>query len=237
MKRMNKIYENKIFTLILSLLLALILFLFVKTENYRDNPISYFQNISEISTETIYNVPVYVEGDVQDYYVSGLPESVSVELTGPHNILEQTLESNEFRVVTEDLTNIGVGTHYIQLSLDNISENISYRISPSSVNITVEELQSHMTAIQNYAILSGNTTTMIVSSQYKTIQFKVIDDEQNELNQLIHLPETITTPDRKTYYFNGYSGNLRNFDTLVFFINNTRHTMAFQLGSGRYNWQ
>jgi len=101
----------------------------------------------------------------------------------------------------------------------------------------VEELQSHMTAIQNYAILSGNTTTMIVSSQYKTIQFKVIDDEQNELNQLIHLPETITTPDRKTYYFNGYSGNLRNFDTLVFFINNIRHTMAFQLGSGRYNWQ
>lgn len=139
---MNKIYENKIFTLILSLLLALILFLFVKTENYRDNPVSYFQNISEISTETIYNVPVYVEGDVQDYYVSGLPESVSVELTGPHNILEQTLESNEFRVVTEDLTNIGVGTHYIQLSLDNISENISYRISPSSVNINVEELQS-----------------------------------------------------------------------------------------------
>ncbi|MBT2731296.1 competence type IV pilus minor pilin ComGD [Carnobacterium sp. ISL-102] len=101
----------------------------------------------------------------------------------------------------------------------------------------VEELQSHMTAIQNYAILSGNTATMIVSSQYKTIQFKVIDDEQNELNQLIHLPETITTPNRKTYYFNGYSGNLRNFDTLVFFINNTRHTMAFQLGSGRYNWQ
>lgn len=138
---MNKFYENKIFTLILSLLLALILFLFVKTENYRDNPVSYFQNISEISTETIYNVPLYVEGDVNDYYVSGLPESVSVELTGPHNILNQTLESNEFRVVTEDLTDIGVGTHYIQLNVDNLSENISYRISPSSVNITVEELQ------------------------------------------------------------------------------------------------
>ncbi|WP_035053926.1 competence type IV pilus minor pilin ComGD [Carnobacterium pleistocenium] len=101
----------------------------------------------------------------------------------------------------------------------------------------IEELQSHMTAIQNYAILSGNVTTMIVSSQYKTIQFKVIDDEQNELNQLIYLPEMINTPNRKTYYFNGYSGNLRNFDTLVFFINNKRHTMAFQLGSGRYNWE
>lgn len=100
-----------------------------------------------------------------------------------------------------------------------------------------EDLQSHVTTIQNYAILSGNATRMIVSSEYKTIQFQVIGDESNELNQLIHLPETITTPERKTYYFNGYSGNLREFNTLVFFINKERHTMAFQLGSGRYNWQ
>lgn len=101
----------------------------------------------------------------------------------------------------------------------------------------VEDLQSHTTSIQNYAILSGKSTRMIVSSQYKTIQFQVIGDEQNELNQLIHLPEMVTTPERKTYYFNGHSGNLREFDTLVFFINKERHTMAFQLGSGRYNWQ
>jgi len=101
----------------------------------------------------------------------------------------------------------------------------------------IEEMQSHMTAIQNYAILSGKVTVMIVSSQYKTLQFKVIDDEQNELNQLIYLPETVTTPTYKVYHFNGYSGNLRVFDTLVFYINEERHTMTFQLGSGRYKWQ
>lgn len=101
----------------------------------------------------------------------------------------------------------------------------------------VEELQSHTTTIQNYAVLSGKATRMIVSSEYKTVQFQVIGDERNELNQVIYLPETVTTPERKTYYFNGYSGNLREFDTLVFFINKERHTMAFQLGSGRYNWQ
>lgn len=101
----------------------------------------------------------------------------------------------------------------------------------------IEEFQSHMTAIQNYAVLSGQVTMMTVSSQYKTIQFKVIGDEQNELNQLIYLPETITTPTHKNYHFNGYTGNLRIFDTLVFYINQERHTMTFQLGSGRYKWQ
>ena len=101
----------------------------------------------------------------------------------------------------------------------------------------VEELQSQLTAIQNYAVLSGEVTAMIVSSQHKSIQFRVIDDEQNELNGVIYLPETVTTPRYKVYHFNAYSGNLRNFDTLVFFINNERHTMTFQLGSGRYKWQ
>ncbi|WP_407372247.1 competence type IV pilus minor pilin ComGD [Carnobacterium sp.] len=101
----------------------------------------------------------------------------------------------------------------------------------------IEEFQSQMTAIQNYAVLSGQVTMMTVSSQYKTVQFKVIGDEKNILNKLIYLPETITTPTYKTYYFNGYTGNLRNFDTLVFFINKQRHTMTFQLGSGRYKWQ
>ncbi|AGY81237.1 MULTISPECIES: competence type IV pilus minor pilin ComGD [Carnobacterium] len=101
----------------------------------------------------------------------------------------------------------------------------------------VEELQSQLTAIQNYAVLSGEVTAMIVSSQHKSIQFRVIDDEQNELNGVIYLPETVTTPTYKVYHFNAYSGNLRNFDTLVFFINNERHTMTFQLGSGRYKWQ
>lgn len=101
----------------------------------------------------------------------------------------------------------------------------------------MEELQSHLTTIQNYAILSGKSTRMIVSSEYETVQFQVVGDEQNELNRLIYLPETITTPNHKTYLFLGYSGRLYSFDTLVFFINKERHTMAFQLGSGRYIWQ
>lgn len=219
---MNKIYDNKVFTLILSLLLAFILFLFVKTENYRDNPISYFQNISEVSTETIYEVPVYIEGAVQNYYVSGLPESVSVELTGPRNILEQTLESNEFKVVTEDLTDIGVGTHYIQLSLANISESISYQISPSSVNITVEELQSQPYPVEvildENQVAEGYQITSIVVDPSE-VALSGSQENINKINQVftqIDLPEGIDsnyTTDAATIMIKDHDGNILDIGT------------------------
>lgn len=198
---MNKIYNSKLLTATLSLLLALILFLFVKTENYQDNPVSYFTNISETTTETLSNVPVYIEGDVQDYYVTGLPDSVSVELTGPRNIIEQTLESDDFRVVTEDLTDIGVGTHYIQLEVQNISENVEYQISPSSVNVTVHELQTQGFDIQvnldEAKVADGYEITDVTVSPE---QVQLMGSDQN-ISQVTDVSTSVSIPDNATESF------------------------------------
>lgn len=128
--------------MILSLVLSLLLFVYVKAEQYNENPISFFQNVSEVTTETIYNVPVYIDGNVDEYYVSGLPDSVSVRLSGPKNLIEQTLEADDFRVLTENLSELGEGSHYIQLDIENIPNGVEYEISPSSVNISIDSLQT-----------------------------------------------------------------------------------------------
>ncbi|KAA9234644.1 hypothetical protein F6I37_01450 [Aerococcus mictus] len=140
--KMNKLYENKAAMIFFSLLLALFLFIFVKAERYNNNPVSFFTNISETKSETISDVPVYVSGDVDDYYITGLPETVSVEISGPSNIIDQTLQAREFKVVTENLEELGEGSHYVQLTMTNISKDLNYRISPSSVEINIAQLQS-----------------------------------------------------------------------------------------------
>lgn len=145
---MNKIYDNKWLTLLVALFLALTMFVFVKAERYNDNPISFFQNVSENSTETISNVPVHIKGNVQNYYITGLPETVDVELSGPANLIQQTLEAENFKVVTEDLEQLGPGQHYIKLRLDGISKELHYKLSPSSVNITIAELQTQTYPIE-----------------------------------------------------------------------------------------
>src|SRR5699024_3441028 len=167
----NKFYNNRIAMIILSLFLSILMFVYVKSEQYSENPVTFFQNVSEATTETIYNVPVYIDGNVDAYYVTGLPDSVSVSLSGPKNLIEQTLEADDFRVITEDLTDLGEGSHYIQLQLENVSEAVSYKISPSSVNISIDSLQTTEYQVQvemfYYCVVSdGYEITDVFLSKY-----------------------------------------------------------------------
>lgn len=139
---MNKLYENRVVMVLLALFLSILLFVFVKAESYKGHPVTLFQNVSESTTESLNNVPVHVKGNVENYYITGLPDTVNVQLSGPSNLIRQTLENEQLRVVTEDLTDLGEGQHYIRLSIPDLNENIHASIQPSSVNITISTLET-----------------------------------------------------------------------------------------------
>lgn len=195
----NKFYNNRIALLILSLFLSILMFVYVKAEQYSENPGSFFQNVSEATTETIYNVPVYIEGNVDAYYVTGLPDSVSVSLSGPKNLIEQTLEADDFRVITEDLTDLGEGSHYIQLQLENVSEAVSYEISPSSVNISIDSLQTTEYPVQvemsnESAVADGYEITDVTLSQDSvTLTGSTSDIESvSQVYTVVNIPDNLS---------------------------------------------
>lgn len=195
----NKFYNNRIALLILSLFLSILMFVYVKAEQYSENPVSFFQNVSEATTETIYNVPVYIDGNVDAYYVTGLPDSVSVSLSGPKNLIEQTLETDDFRVITEDLTDLGEGSHYIQLQLENVSEAVSYEISPSSVNISIDSLQTTEYPVQvemsnESAVADGYEITDVSLSQDSvTLTGSTSDIESvSQVYTVVNIPDNLS---------------------------------------------
>lgn len=195
----NKFYNNRIALLILSLFLSILMFVYVKAEQYSENPVSFFQNVSEATTETIYNVPVYINGNVDAYYVTGLPDSVSVSLSGPKNLIEQTLEADDFRVITEDLTDLGEGSHYIQLQLENVSEAVSYEISPSSVNISIDSLQTTEYPVQvemsnESAVAEGYEITDVSLSQDSvTLTGSTSDIESvSKVYTVVNIPDNLS---------------------------------------------
>ena len=195
----NKFYNNRIALLILSLFLSILMFVYVKAEQYSENPVSFFQNVSEATTETIYNVPVYIDGNVDAYYVTGLPDSVSVSLSGPKNLIEQTLEADDFRVITEDLTDLGEGSHYIQLQLENVSEAVSYEISPSSVNISIDSLQTteypvHVEMSNESAVADGYEITDVSLSQDSvTLTGSTSDIESvSQVYTVVNIPDNLS---------------------------------------------
>lgn len=193
---MNKLYENRIVMLILSLILAIILFLYVKTEYYNNNPAALFNNISETSTETVSGIPVYVQGNVDNYYISGLPDKVSVQLSGPSNIISQTLDSNKFRVVTQNLSSLGVGTHYIQLQIEDISSELQCQISPSTVQITISQLVTRSfpveVNIRNPNNLASGSSIQGTSTNPETVTLSGSEDTLNRVSRVyvnVNLPE------------------------------------------------
>lgn len=195
----NKFYNNRIALLILSLFLSILMFVYVKAEQYSENPVTFFQNVSEATTETIYNVPVYIDGNVDAYYVTGLPDSVSVSLSGPKNLIEQTLETDDFRVITEDLTDLGEGSHYIQLQLENVSEAVSYEISPSSVNISIDSLQTTEYPVQvemsnESAVADGYEITDVSLSQDSvTLTGSTSDIESvSQVYTVVNIPDNLS---------------------------------------------
>jgi len=130
--------NDPLFTRILAFVLALLLFLFVAYENRSSTQSPNFGNANYSSTEVIQNVPIDINVDEDEYFVSGVPDSVTVRLDGPQAVLTQTVVTQNFDVVTPDLTSLGEGTHQITFQLEGISDQVDYSVSPSQATVTVE---------------------------------------------------------------------------------------------------
>ena len=135
----DKFLENKWVVRGLSFLISLLLFAYVYSENYGWSTSTSNSSISTSKRETISNVPIQVNIDTDEYFISGLPETVVLTMTGPESVLVQTISAADYRIVTEDLDELGPGTHTIQLTAENLSNEIDYSITPSRVNVVIEE--------------------------------------------------------------------------------------------------
>lgn len=126
----SSFFDNIWFVRIISLVFALFLYAFVSSENSDQfQAISNQQYASIETSETISKVPVYLGEHDEDVFVSELPESVTVKLTGPRNIIAQvTIE--DFIVQTEDIRGISTGRQTIRLIATGLPEEVDYQISP-----------------------------------------------------------------------------------------------------------
>lgn len=128
------------FTRFVAALSALLLFAFVNYENQSvirsTNPTD---GASITSSEIITNLPIDINIDGDNYFVSGIPDSATIRLEGPQAVLIQTTVTQNFNIVTPDLNEYGVGTHRIELEAEGLSSQLNYGISPSEITLTIEE--------------------------------------------------------------------------------------------------
>ncbi|MFD1031446.1 CdaR family protein [Metaplanococcus flavidus] len=130
---MDKMMDNPWFLRITALLLALLMFFSVKAEEENNNSAA-----SNTMTEVIEEVPLEVYYDDTSLMVSGVPETVDVQITGPNSAVQRTLQIRDFTVFV-DLRNLPLGEHRIRVQTENISEQLGVRIEPTFLNVMIEE--------------------------------------------------------------------------------------------------
>src|SRR5690606_22948987 len=137
---MEKIMNSPWFLRIVALGFAALLFTYVNNENSKQiNANNRSGGATVNSTEMITDLPVLVDIDQEKYFVTGIPDSVSILLEGSTAILLNTLTTESFDIVTPDLNELGEGTYTIELLPSGLSDDLNYTIYPAEVKITIQE--------------------------------------------------------------------------------------------------
>lgn len=132
-KFINRLIENPWFIRVIALILALLLFENVNQENQ-----SVINVPQDQDAEIIKNVPVTSYYDTENLVVSGVPETVTITLSGPKSNLQQAVTQRGFEVYV-DLTEAEIGTQEVPIQIRDISERLTVKIEPETVEVSVQE--------------------------------------------------------------------------------------------------
>ena len=125
--RFEKMLTRKNTQIILSLILAICLFLYVDSES---------TIIVNDSAEILYDQKVKATYNSNAYVVEGLPKKVDVTLIGRKVDLYLAKQLSK-GTVTADLSNLKEGMHTISLKYDCSITSVDFKLDPSTVNVTV----------------------------------------------------------------------------------------------------
>ena len=139
-RKMDKLIENRWVMRIIALFLALMLYVSVNIDsstptNQQTPPF----NTSTASDQTVVtDVPVVTYFDQENLVVTGVPETVNVNLEGATSSLKKARQLKDFEVYA-DLTNLSIGTHKVKLKYKNLADDLKASITPSIITVSIEE--------------------------------------------------------------------------------------------------
>lgn len=130
---MDKLIDNPWFLRFTALLLAIVLFISVKTDEVNRDKTATGDRV-----ELIRDVPVEVYYDSENLVVTGVPETVNVTIDGPANLVQSTKLLKDFTLKV-DLQQLPLGEHKVEIQHENLSDKLKVRIDPAFVHVVLEE--------------------------------------------------------------------------------------------------
>ena len=124
--------------IISSLLFACVLFIYATSINYQNNT-NARQTRTETYTNTVVNVPIDIQYDSDQYFISGFSSEVTVFLTGSNRVTlaSEMQESTRKFKVTADLTQATEGTIEVPLTIENLPSGLTAVATPQKITVKI----------------------------------------------------------------------------------------------------
>ena len=131
-KPLERALTKKSSTIILSLILAVVVFLVVDKQN---------TTLLEKNAEVIYNVGLTATYNDEEYVIEGLPKTVDITLIGTkaNLYLAKQLPTQD---ITVDLSDLKPGVHKVDLKYKQSITSVEYKLDPSAITVVVSPKQS-----------------------------------------------------------------------------------------------
>ncbi|WP_391118385.1 YbbR-like domain-containing protein [Psychrobacillus sp. L3] len=182
---MDKMMDNPWFLRIIALVLAIMLFVSVKSDIENTN-----MNASGKSVDELRDVPVEVYYDDDSLVVSGVPKTVSVNIEGPSTLVLSAKVMKDYKVFV-DLRKLAIGEHRVAISTENFSDKLKVRTNPVYVNVVIEERISQEFRVDpdmNESLLAENH---IVKSYEVEPKVVTITGAKSVINSIGYVKATI----------------------------------------------
>lgn len=138
-KPLEKALSKKSSMIILSLVLAVIVFVIIDRQN---------TTLLEKNAEVLYDIPLSETYNDEEYVVEGLPETVDITLIGTkaNLYLAKQLPTQDVNV---DLSDLKPGVHKVNLKYKQSITSVEYKLDPSEVTVVVSSKKSETRSVES----------------------------------------------------------------------------------------
>ena len=184
-------FRRKGFLRIISLILALFLFMYVngsKSGFLRQNTRNNNQNSALMSNKSVtIRMPLDVTIDNNKYIVSGYPQYVKVKVTGPSALVTTTSNTQNFKVYA-DLSDLTPGKHRVKLKTSGLNSELTSKIEPQYINVNIQQRKTitmKVTIRLSTRDLDDGYKLGHPHSDIQTVQVTGSRDEVNKVNRIV----------------------------------------------------
>ena len=190
-KNTKGFFRRKWFLRIISLILAIFLFMYVngsKSGFLRQNTRNNNQSSALMSNKSVtLRMPLDVTIDNNRYIVSGYPQYVKVKVTGPSALVTTTSNTQNFKVYA-DLSDLTPGKHRVKLKSSGLNSELTSKIEPQYINVNIQPRKTitmKVTVRLSNKDLDNDHKLGRPRSDIQTVQVTGSRDEVNKVNRIV----------------------------------------------------